>query len=159
MNTLNVFYFLICLFDRVATCIAPRTLFTERLYWLREDVRVLRRVMHRVRKAERLQQFSSRSGTRALADGMIARAARILGYWQYHRPMNHAFVMAGMCDVNAIALRLAPDIWLNAMREGWHHAFDIDMYVGPTEDEETAELEAFLASRYVDDELPVAESH
>jgi hypothetical protein len=157
MNTLNVFYFLTCLFDRVATRIAPRTLFAERLYWLREDVRVLRRVMHRVRKAERLQQFSSRSGTRVLADGMLARAARILGYWQYHRSMNHAFVMAGMCDVNAIALRLAPDIWLNALRDGWQHAFDIDMTVAPTDAEQEAELADFLASQYTDDELFVTE--
>lgn len=153
MNTLNVFYFLTRLFSRAATRLAPRTLFAERLYWLREDVRVLRRVMRIVIKAERLQQFSSRPGSRALTDCMIARAARMMGHWQYHRPMNHALVMAGMCDVNAMALRMAPDIWLNALRDGWQSAFDIDMYISPTDAEQEAELAEFLASQYTDDEL------
>jgi hypothetical protein len=157
MNTLNIFYFLTWLLDAVVTRIAPRTLFAERLYWLYSDVRLLRRVMRIVRKAERLQPYSSRPGTRGLTDCMIARAARILGYWQYHRPMNHAFVMADMCDVHTTALRLAPDVWLNALRDGWQHAFDTDMYAAPTEAEQNAEIDAFLASQYVDDELPVTE--
>jgi hypothetical protein len=114
--------------------------------------------MLRVRKAERLQQYRSRPGTRELTDDMLARAARILRYWQYHRPMNHALVMAGMCDVNAAALHLASsDVWLNALRDGWQYAFDIDMVTGPTEEEEMVSLDAFLASRCVDDEQPVPE--
>lgn len=157
MNTLNFFYFLTRLSDCVAMRLAPRTLFAERLYWLREDVRLLRRVMHIVRKAERLQPFTERPGSRVLADCMIARAARIMGYWHYHRPMNHVLVMAGMCDANAAALRMAPDVWLNALRDGWQHAFDIDMYVAPTEAEQEAELADFLASQYTGDELFVTE--
>ncbi|MGR7482824.1 hypothetical protein [Klebsiella aerogenes] len=146
MSTLNIFYFLTGLFEHMAARVASCSLFAECLYWLHSDMRVLRRVTRRVSKAKRLEQFSSRPGTRALVDCVIARAAHILGYWQYHRPMNHVLVRAGMCDVNAAALRLAPDVWLNTLRDCWH-----------SESELKAEYDAFLVSLYVDDERSVTE--
>jgi len=145
MNSLNVVYFLTRALERVASHLTPRTLFAERLYWLSEDVRILRRVMRKVKQAQRYQQFSDRPGTQVLIDCAIASAARILGYWLYHRPMNHCLVRAGMCDANAVALRLASTVWLSALSNGWQHAFDVEMYAS------LSEAETWLAGQYVDE--------
>lgn len=154
MNILNFFYFLTWLFDAVATRIAPRTLFAERLYWLHSDMRVLRRVMRRVSKAERLQPFSSRPGTAALTECQLHRAGRPLGQWLYYQPMNHRLVAVGMCDVNATALSLAPAAWLDGIKAGFMYsagreaAHDEWVAAGG---EARAEAEAWLAGQYADE--------
>jgi len=154
MNTLNVVYFLTRALDRVASRLAPRTLFAERLYWLSEDVRILRRVLRKVKQAQRYQPFSDRPGTTALTECQLHRAGRLLGQWLYYQPMNHRLVAAGMCDVNATALSLAPAAWLDGIKAGFTYSAGMeaahDAWVAAG-GEARAEAEAWLAGQYVDE--------
>jgi hypothetical protein len=154
MNTLNMTYVITRLLCRVVSRLAPRTALAERFYWPHEDVCTLRRVMRKVKQVQRYQPFSDRPGTAALTECQLHRAGRLLGQWLYYQPMNHRLVAAGMCDVNATALSLAPAAWLDGVKAGFTYSADIeadhDEWVAAG-GEARAEAEAWLAGQYVDE--------